>query len=46
MTPKQMGRLGLFHVEEAILEVLSEAPEGLKPDDYQLTVNNYQKRGL
>ena len=23
MTPKQMGRLGLFHIEEAILGVLS-----------------------
>lgn len=31
MTPKQMGRLGLFHIEEAILEVLSEEPEGLTP---------------
>ena len=30
MTPKQMGRLGLFHIEEAILEVLSEEPEGLR----------------
>lgn len=33
MTPKQMGRLGLFHIEEAILEVLSEEPEGLKPGE-------------
>ena len=24
MTPKQMGRLGLFHIEEEILEVLSD----------------------
>ena len=32
MTPKQMGRLGLFHIGEAILEVLSEKPEGLKPE--------------
>lgn len=31
MTPKQIGRLGLFHIEEAILAVLSEEPEGLKP---------------
>lgn len=31
MTPKQMGRLGLFHIEEAILEVLLEESEGLKP---------------
>ena len=31
MTPKQMGRLGLFHIEEAILEVLSQEPEGLRP---------------
>lgn len=33
MTPKQMGRLGLFHIEEAILEVLSEETDGLKPAD-------------
>ena len=32
MTLKQMGRLGLFHIGEAILEVLSEEPEGLKPE--------------
>ena len=31
MTPKQMGRLGLYHIQEATLEVLSEAPEGLQP---------------
>ena len=31
MTTKQMGRLGLFHIEEAILKVLSEEPEGLTP---------------
>ena len=31
MTPKQMGRLGLFHIEEAVLEVLLEEPEGLMP---------------
>ena len=31
MTPKQMGRLGLFHIEEAIIEVLSQEPEGLRP---------------
>ena len=30
MTPEQMGRLDLFHIEEAILEVLSEEPEGLE----------------
>ena len=33
MTPKQMGRLGLFHIEEAILEVLSGETEGLRPAD-------------
>ena len=33
MTPKQMGRLGLFHIEEAILEVLSEETEGLEPNE-------------
>ena len=32
MTPKQMGRLGLFHIGEAILEVLSEKPNGLRPE--------------
>lgn len=31
MTPKQIGRLGLYHIQEAILEVLSEAPEGWQP---------------
>ena len=33
MTPKQQGQLGLFHIEEAILEVLSEEQEGLGPAD-------------
>lgn len=33
MTPKQMGRLGLFHIEEAIIEVLSQEPEGLRPGE-------------
>ena len=33
MPPKQMGRLGLFHIEEAILEVLSEETEGLQPNE-------------
>jgi hypothetical protein len=33
MTPKQIGRLGLFHIEEAILEVLETEPEGLPPAD-------------
>ena len=26
-----MGQLGLFHIEEAILKVLSEKPGGLRP---------------
>lgn len=41
MTPKQMGRLGLFHIEEAILEVLSEKPEGLKPADISRCIGIY-----
>ncbi len=31
MTPKQMGRLGVFYIEEAILEVLETEPQGLPP---------------
>ena len=38
MTPKQMGRLGLFHIEQAILEVLSEEPEGLQPADISRSI--------
>ena len=32
MTPKQQARLGVFHIEEAILEVLEQASEGLEPE--------------
>ena len=32
MNPKQMGRFGLFHIGEAILEALSEEPKGLRPE--------------
>ena len=38
MTPKQMGRLGLFHIGEAILKVSSEEPEGLKPEHISKTI--------
>ena len=38
MTPKQMGRLGVFHIEESILEVLSEEPDGLMPADISRAV--------
>lgn len=31
MTTKQMARLELFHIEEAILEVLETNPKGLTP---------------
>ena len=31
MTLKQMARHGLFYIQEAILEVLSEKHTGLKP---------------
>ena len=41
MTPKQMGRLGLFHIEEAILEVLSEEPEGLTPASISRRIGIY-----
>ena len=33
MTAKQMGRLGVFYIKEAILEVLQTEPEGLPPAD-------------
>ena len=29
MTPKQMARLGVFQIQEAILCILAEEPEGL-----------------
>ena len=29
MTTKQMARLGLFYIEEAILEVLESVPAGI-----------------
>ncbi|MDE0325620.1 MAG: hypothetical protein OXN27_17030 [Candidatus Poribacteria bacterium] len=32
MTPKQMARLGVFQIQEAILSVLEEDPEGLEPE--------------
>ena len=41
MTPKQMGRLGLFHIEEAILEVLSEESEGLTPANISKRIGIY-----
>ena len=48
MTPKQMGRLGLFHIEEAILEVLSEEPEGLTPANISggIGIRGYDDPGL
>lgn len=41
MTPKQMGRLGLFHIEEAILEILAEAPDGLQPAEISRRIGIY-----
>lgn len=32
MTPKQMGRLGVSQIQEAVLEILSGKPQGLKPE--------------
>lgn len=32
MTPKQMARLGVFQIQEAILSVLEQEPEGLEPE--------------
>ena len=48
MTPKQMGRLGLFHIEEAILEVLSEELEGLTPSRISIRIGilGYSDPGL
>ena len=48
MTPKQMGRLGLFHIEEAILEVLSEEPEGFAPSriSRHIGITGYSDPGM
>ena len=32
MTPKQMARLGVSQIQEAILCILAEEPEGLTPE--------------
>ena len=29
MTPKQMARLGVFQIQEAVLSVLEQEPEGM-----------------
>ena len=39
MTTKQMARLGIFHIQEAILSVLAEEPEGLKPELISKTIS-------
>ena len=41
MTPKQMARLGVFHIEEAILEVLFQAD-----DEYVRAVNISRTLGI
>ena len=38
MTTKQMGRHGVFYIEEAILEVLETEPEGLSPADISTAI--------
>ena len=41
MTPKQLARLGIFHIEEAILEVLFQAT-----DEYTLAADISRKIGI
>ena len=41
MTPKQMARLGVFHIEEAILEVLFQAD-----DEYLRLVDIARELGI
>ena len=38
MTPKQMARLGVFQIQEAILSVLEQEPEGLEPEMISTTL--------
>ena len=38
MTPKQMARLGVFQIQEAILSVLEQEPEGLEPERISTTL--------
>ena len=38
MTPKQMARLGVFQIQEAILSILEQKPEGLEPDGISTTL--------
>lgn len=38
MTPKQQGRLGLFHIEEAILSILEQEPKGIEPEGISTTL--------
>ena len=38
MTPKQMARLGVFQIQEAILSVLEQEPEGLEPEGISTTL--------
>ncbi|MDE0324124.1 MAG: hypothetical protein OXN27_09405 [Candidatus Poribacteria bacterium] len=38
MTPKQMARLGVFQIQEAILSVLEQEPAGLKPEEISTTL--------
>ncbi len=33
MTTKQIGKLGVFYLQEAVLAILEESPEGLKPGE-------------
>lgn len=33
MTSKQIGKLGVFYLQEAVLAILEESPEGLKPGE-------------
>ena len=38
MTPKQMARLGVFQIQEAILSVLEQEPEELEPEGISTTL--------
>ena len=38
MTPKQMARLGVFQIQESILSVLEQEPEGLETEEISTTL--------
>ena len=44
--PKQLGRIGIFYIEEAILEVLFEAMEAQPEDPFLRAVDVARKIGV